>query len=228
LRSFFPGTKAIATLSIGEFHFHERDPGRSLKESVKGKFRREDILMALQEARQGNSLERYIAELRSVWGDGRDPQLPFKIKALMEKLFASTHPDAPWMAELTRQGKPATELYRDPDHGFIQMGHIHPQGQGNLPHDHGPCWVVYGSYQGVTEITTYRRTDDGKVPGTARLEKKDLLRLSPGVVQPYLPGEIHSTHTVQGPAVVFRFLSYDLNKVERYRYNLEKGTVVRV
>jgi hypothetical protein len=45
---------------------------------------------------------------------------------------------------------------------------------------------------------------------------------------PYLPGEIHSTHAVDGPAVVFRFLSYDLDKIERYRYNLAKGTIAKV
>ena len=48
--------------------------------------------MAVQEQKGSNSLERYIAEVRSVWGDGKDPQLPFKVKALMEKLFASTTP----------------------------------------------------------------------------------------------------------------------------------------
>jgi len=184
--------------------------------------------MAVQEQRASSSLERYIAEVRSVWGDGKDPQLPFKVKALMEKLFASTSPDEPWMAELIGEGKPSRELYRDPDHGFIQMGHVHKQGHGNAPHDHGPCWVVYGSYQGVTEITTYRRTEGGKEEGKAKLEKKDLHRLTPGVVQPYLSGEIHSTSTVQGPGVVFRFLSYDLDKIERNRYNMEKGTVTRL
>ena len=184
--------------------------------------------MAVQEQKASSSLEHYIAEVRSAWGDGKDPQLPFKVKALMDKLFASTSPDEPWMAELIRDGKPSRELYRDPDHGFIQMGHIHKQGHGNAPHDHGPCWVVYGSYQGVTEITTYRGTDDGKEDAKARLEKKDLHRLSPGVVQPYLPGEIHSTNAVQGPGVVFRFLSYDLDKIERNRYNMEKGTVTRL
>lgn len=184
--------------------------------------------MAIQEAKSGNSLENYLAEVRSVWGDGKDPQLPFKVKALMEKLFASTSPDEPWMAELIREGKPSRELYRDPDRGFIQMGHVHKQDHGNLPHDHGPCWVVYGSYQGVTDITTYRRTDDGTEAGRASLEKKELHRLSPGVVHPYLPGEIHSTHAVEGPAIVFRFLSYDLEKIERYRYNPDKGTVARV
>jgi hypothetical protein len=184
--------------------------------------------MAVQEQKAGSSLERYIAEVRSVWGDGKDPQLPFKVKALMEKLFASTSSDDPWMAELIREGKPSRELYRDPDLGFIQMGHVHKQGHGNAPHDHGPCWVVYGSYQGVTEITTYGRTDDRKEEGKAKLEKKDLHRLTPGVVQPYLSGEIHSTSAVQGPGVVFRFLSYDLDKIERNRYNVEKGIVTRL
>jgi len=32
----------------------------------------------------------------------------------------------------------------------------------------------------------------------------------------------------EGPAVVFRFLSYDLEKIERNRYNMEKGTVTRL
>ena len=77
--------------------------------------------MAVQEQKANSSLEHYIAQVRSVWKNGKDPQLPFKIKALMEKLFASTSPDDPWMAEIIRDGKPSRELYRDPDHGFIQM-----------------------------------------------------------------------------------------------------------
>ncbi len=184
--------------------------------------------MATHAATQSNSLERYIAEIRALWGDGRDPRLPFQVKALMEKLLASTSPDDPWMAQLIREARPSRELYRDPEHGFIQMGHVHKQGQSNSPHDHGPCWVVYGSYNGLTEITIYRRTDDGKEPGKAVLEKKELHRLSPGVVYPYLPGDIHAVNVVEGPAVVFRFLSADLEKVERHRYNLEKGTMARV
>ena len=63
--------------------------------------------MAVQEQRASNTLEKYIAEVRAVWGDGKDPQLPFKVAALMEKLFASTSPDDPWMAELIRDGKPS-------------------------------------------------------------------------------------------------------------------------
>ena len=184
--------------------------------------------MAISVKREANSLEHYINDLRSIWGDGKNPQLPFRVKALLERLLASTRLEDPWMAELIAAGKPSRELYRDPEHGFIQMCHVHKQGHSNLPHDHGPCWVVYGSYSGLTEITTYRRTDNGEDPGRASLQKKELHRLTPGVAYPYLPGDIHSTHAVEGPAVVFRFLSQDLDKVERYRYNLEKGMVSRV
>ena len=45
---------------------------------------------------------------------------------------------------------------------------------------------------------------------------------------PYLPGDIHSTNAVEGPGVVFRFLSYDLEKIDRYRSNPEKATVAKV
>ena len=62
--------------------------------------------MALQERKAESSLDRYIAEVRAAWGDGKDSQLPFKVAALMEKLFASTSLDDPWMAELIRDAKP--------------------------------------------------------------------------------------------------------------------------
>lgn len=184
--------------------------------------------MAVQERKAANTLEQYIAEVRSIWGDGKDPQLPFKVKAAMEKLFASTSPNDPWMAEIIREGKPSRELYRDPDHGFIQMGHVHKQGHGNTPHDHGPCWVVYGAYSGLTEIKTFKRSDDGSEPDKAVLTQDRLDKLSAGTVIPYLPGEIHSTNAVQGPGVVFRFLSYDLDKIDRSRYNVEKQKLIPV
>lgn len=171
-----------------------------------------------------NSLMRYIAAVRAIWGDGKAPDLPLRVKALLEELLRTTPPEEPWMARLIAGGRQAEELYRDPKFGFIQMGHNQPAGHRNAPHDHGPCWVLYGVYRGRIDITTYRRVDDGTIPGRAALEIKEVQRLEPGVVYPYLSGEIHSTSAPE-PSVVFRFLSYDLNRVERCRYDLEAGTV---
>lgn len=181
--------------------------------------------MALDPARASTTFDRYIEELRALWKDSNDANLPFKVKAAMERMLASTRPGDPWMAEIIRDGQPSRELYRDPEYGFIQMGHVHPQGHGNLPHDHGPCWVVYGAYQGLTEISLYERSDDGKNAEKADLRTKEVHKLGPGVVYPYLTGHIHSTHAAETPAVVFRFLSADLNKILRRRYNVETGEV---
>lgn len=179
--------------------------------------------MALDLAAESGSFDRYVEEVRSLWSDGRGAELPFRVKAAMERMLASTSPDDPWMARLIRDADPSRELYRDPDYGFIQMGHVHPQGHGNPPHDHGPCWVVYGAYRGLTEITLYERTGD-----TETLRAREVHRLGPGVVYPYLAGQIHSTHAAETPAVVFRFLSADLNRIRRHRYDAETGAATLV
>jgi predicted metal-dependent enzyme (double-stranded beta helix superfamily) len=173
---------------------------------------------------QGSSFDRYISEVRRVWGDGKDPGLAFEVKPLLENLLRTTNPDEPWMAKLIADGKQSNELYRDPVLGFIQMGHNQKPGHRNTPHDHGPCWVLYGVYRGKMEITKYRRVDDRSVAGQASIETGEVHTLTPGVVYAYLAGDIHST-LAHEPSVVFRFLSYDLTKVERYRYNMEKRTV---
>jgi hypothetical protein len=169
----------------------------------------------------------YLRSIRSVWGDGSDPSLPIKVKGLMEKLLSSAGPDGHWwLEEMIRKREVAKELYRDSDYGFIQMGHVDQKGHHIRPHDHGPCWVVYGCIRGVTDITLYRRMrDEGGNESGAMLEKKALHHLTPGVAYSYLPGEIHSTTATESPTVVFRFLSADLQKVKRNRFNLEKGTV---
>jgi predicted metal-dependent enzyme (double-stranded beta helix superfamily) len=157
-----------------------------------------------------------------------EPSLPATVTRLLERLVQTTPLGESWMAEILTEGRPARELHRDPKHGFILMGHVHRGGHHNTPHDHGPCWVVYGVAHGEVEITKYRRRDDGSVPGKAALEEQERVRFTPGVVRPYLAGEIHSTRAVDSTAsLVFRFLSADLDRVERYRYDVERGTVSR-
>ena len=180
--------------------------------------------MVINADKEDCSLEIFTAEVRSIWGDGKDPELPYKVKGLLEELLTSTNPQEPWHANLIKEGLPSKELYRDKDNGFILMGHVHGKGHSNSPHNHGPCWVLYGVYHGGIEVTTYKRIDDGKAPGRATLEKKELHRLTPGVVFASLPGEIHSTFAAEH-SVIFRFLSCALNKVKRYRYDVDKGTV---
>ncbi|TAK06982.1 hypothetical protein EPO44_04675 [bacterium] len=168
--------------------------------------------MAADAMKEQNSMKKFTAEVRSIWGDGKDPAFPFKVKGLLEKLLISANPQERWIVQLIKDGLPARELYRDKDHGFLLMGHVLDRDHNNSPHDHGDFWVLYGVYHGVAEITIYRRMDDGKVSGRVLLEKKGLHRLTPGMVMALFPGEAHSTFTVE-PSVVFRFLSHELNEI---------------
>jgi hypothetical protein len=81
--------------------------------------------MAINAVTEGSSLEQYTVAVRSIGGDGKDPQLPYRVKGQLEKLLTSTSQEEPWMAQLIQDAHPGRELYRDPDHGFIQMGHGH-------------------------------------------------------------------------------------------------------
>ncbi|HWP27990.1 MAG TPA: hypothetical protein VNM50_00465 [Chloroflexota bacterium] len=188
--------------------------------------------MAIEEASVtalGPHFARFVEEMRAAWAAGRDPDLPLRARPLLEALLRAAPPDEAWVAGLLRDTPAARELYRDPDYGFVQMGHFHRLGHGNQPHDHGPCWVLYGVYRGAIEITKYRRVDDGSVPGQARLEVAEVARVESGMVRAYLPGEIHATRALDpAGSVVMRFLSADLEQVERYRYNLETGQVSRI
>ncbi len=48
--------------------------------------------MAVQEQRANSTLEKYIAEVRAIWGDGKDPQLPFQGRCHDGKTFCLDQP----------------------------------------------------------------------------------------------------------------------------------------
>jgi hypothetical protein len=190
--------------------------------------------MATEQAaytQHGEHFARFVEQMRAAWAAGQDAALPPRAQGVLESLLQQAPATEAWVDSLQDKRPPARELYRDPTHGFVQMGHFHPENrsQGGVPHDHGPCWVLYGVYSGEIEITTYQRTDDGADPNKATLAVKETVRVKPGMVRPYLPGEIHSTRAIAPEgSVVMRFLSADLDRVERNRYDLKTGAVSRV
>jgi hypothetical protein len=80
------------------------------------------------------------------------------------------------------------------------------------PHDHGRSWVVYAVQEGEMEMGTYARLETPD--GGHRLVKRNTVRLRAGQAQVYLPGDIHDTLCVRGPAVILRFTERDL-KIEK-------------
>lgn len=167
-----------------------------------------------------NTLEEAMAAVSALWG----PLTTERVEAsrLHIEALAKASPDEPWLAALHRDQPASRELYRDPSHGFVLLAHVEKAGLYRPPHDHGRAWVIYTVQQGESEMGTYGRTlgDDGKV----RLVKRNATLVGPGQAQVYLPGDIHDTLCVAGPALLFRFTERDLkvedqveHRVTRYR-----------
>lgn len=116
-------------------------------------------------------------------------------------------------------------LYQDPELGFQILRHAMVADHVGVPHDHGSSWAVYGQAVKHTDMTLWKRLDDGKTEGKAKLEKDKSYRLTRGKAGVYNGADIHSIAFSAG-AIFIRVTGTDLEKVERLRYDLEKGTVV--
>jgi hypothetical protein len=118
-----------------------------------------------------------------------------------------------WLAALHREAPAYKEMYRDPSHGFVLLAHTEQAGLYRPPHDHGRAWVIYAIQQGEIEMGSYARieTPDGHVT----LVKRDSTLVRPGQVRVYLPGDIHDTQCISGPALLFRFTERDLKKEDK-------------
>ena len=71
------------------------------------------------------------------------------------------------------------------------------------------------------------------VPGSPEwqgtLEQVEVAAVTPGLVQPYLRGEVHCTRQLSPDgSVVLRFLSGDVDRAERYRYDPATGRRTRL
>lgn len=167
----------------------------------------------------GPHFTRFVDAMRAAWAAGQDAGLAMRGQRLLETLLRETPADEAWVAGLLSERPAARELYRDPDYGFLQMGHFHLAGHGGAPHDHGPYWVLYGVYRGAIAINKYRRVDGGTGAGPTELAVVETAHLTPGSVFPYLPGEIHTPRSLDpNGSIVMRFLSGDVDAVERCRY----------
>jgi hypothetical protein len=114
----------------------------------------------------------------------------------------------PWLAALQREAPLSKELYNDPAHGFVLLAHTEHAGVYRPPHDHGRSWVIYAVQQGEIAMGTYARIEDAH--GGVRLVKRDETLLRAGDAKLFLPGDIHDTRCVAGPALEFRFTERDL------------------
>lgn len=83
-------------------------------------------------------------------------------------------------------------IHYDPESDVYVLVHGRERSGGASPHDHGPCWVVYGQYTNYTDMQIWDRLDDGSREGYAELKVGREVRLEPGHAVAMQRGYIHS------------------------------------
>jgi hypothetical protein len=165
-----------------------------------------------------NSLENFVEDVSAIWGP-----LSSKVVAdcsqCLEKLVHAP-PNEAWLVALHQEALAYRQMYRDTKQGFMLLAHAEPVGLYRPPHDHGRGWVIYAIQQGEIEMGTYARNET--VDGSARLVKRNSTIVRPGQLQVYLPGDVHDTRCISGPAMLFRFTERDLQKEDKAEHRVTR------
>jgi hypothetical protein len=164
------------------------------------------------------TFDKSIQGIKSVWGP-LSTDVVAACRGHLENLLKAPDTEE-WLAALHKEAAPNKELYRDPQHGFVLLAHTEPEGLYRPPHDHGRGWVIYALQQGEIEMGTYARLQEPD--GSVRLVKRGSTTVRPGQVQVYLPGDIHDTHCLSGPALLFRFTERDLKKEDKEEHRVTR------
>ncbi len=115
-------------------------------------------------------------------------------------------------------------IYRDEETDFNVLVHVYEAGKTGPPHDHGSSWAVYGQAAEYTDMTAWKRLDDGSEDSRAELEKQRTVRLERGMAGKFEVGDIHSIHFPDGARFV-RVTGTDLDVIPTRRFDVAAGSV---
>jgi hypothetical protein len=169
------------------------------------------------------TVDQFLADTRSSIKAKGIPKALSEVRGHLEKLLAN-----PTLLD-KHLGTPApyverTTIAHDPETDVHVLVHGRDKSGKSKPHDHGPCWVVYGAYRNSTRMRRWRRLDEGPAPGPAHLELQKEFALQPGHADAFAPGDIHSIE--YGPDTFFvRVTGGDVERQQTLRFNLEQRTV---
>lgn len=146
----------------------------------------------------------------------------------MRELLEQVLQNREFLDEYCVRPKPGLyRLYEDERLGFEIMSHVNEKPRISPPHDHGDSWAIYGQATRHTEITEWRRVDDGKDPARAKLEPSRKYRLDPAQTGIYQDGMIHSID-YPGDSCFVRVTGTNLDRIPRVMFNLQTGAVTQM
>jgi hypothetical protein len=164
------------------------------------------------------SLAKFTDGVRTIWGP-LTTELVAGCGQRLEQLLKAP-PEEAWLAALHGEAPVSREMYRDVQHEFLLLAHTEPEGLYRPPHDHGRGWVIYALQRGEIEMGTYAPI--AGTDGAVKLVKRNSTRVLAGQIQVYLPGDIHDTRCVSGPALLFRFTERDLKREDAQEHRVTR------
>lgn len=168
------------------------------------------------------SFDQFCADCRDALKSDPGPGGHDKVRQNLENLLKD---EAFLAAECGPDAKPGIRtVYKDKDTDFNVLVHIYEGGKKGPPHDHGKSWAVYGQAAEWTDMTLWKRKDDGSKEGFADLDEADTFRLNPGDAGKFEVGDIHSIHFPDGAQFV-RVTGTDLDAIPTNRFDLDKKAV---
>ena len=169
------------------------------------------------------SLDQFSEECRASLQADAGERGQEQVRRHLEKLLAE--PEA-LGAALRRQPEAGRHLlYRDAETRMHVFAHVYAKAGASSAHDHGPCWIIYGNATGYTDITDWKRLDNGERDGHAELEKLRQYRVHAGEAVLFRKGAIHSTFHPEGDSMLVRVISDDMDAMWRMSFDPEKKTV---
>src|SRR5712692_2094004 len=168
----------------------------------------------------GYTLDQFLADTRAAIKTKGVPHGLGEVRGHLERLLANPELLKKHLGEPVPY-KERTTIGHDPETDVHVLVHGREKGGKSVPHDHGPCWVVYGAYRNATRMRRWRRLDGGKGAGHAELETSKDWALEPGNADAFAPGDIHSIEYPDG-AVFVRVTGGDVESQKTLRFDLDK------
>ena len=167
-------------------------------------------------------LKRFIEDCRAALKRDPGPAGREKVRTLLEQLLRDKDFLAAHCSDATPKG--LYVLHDDAELGFQVLAHINEKARASPPHDHGASWAIYGQAASYTDMTEYRRVDDGTDSGAAKLEVTKKYRLNPGQAGIFADGAIHSIDYPDASRFV-RVTGTNLDRIARSSFDLKTGAV---